>query len=94
MDRREQMFTSVLDPSHRMPDLQGDRSDGDILRHDAVLAAESAAHVRSDDANLLFGQAEHARKRQPLDLAALRREIDDEFVEPIIPIRENAASFE
>ena len=88
------MFTPVLDPPHRMPDLQCNGRDGNVLRHDAILAAEAAAHVRRDDADLFFGHAEHPGKRKAFDLAALRREVDDEFIKPIIPIGEHAASFE
>src|SRR6516162_4069899 len=94
VDRRKQMFTAILDPSDRMLELQCDRGDGNVLRHDTVLAAEPTADVRSDDTNLLFGQAKHPRKRQPLDLTALGREVDDQFVEPIVPVSEDAAPFE
>ena len=94
VDRREQMFTTVLDPSHRMLDLQCDRSDGNIFRHNAVLPAEAAAYIRSDDANLLFGQAKHPGKREPFDLAALGRKVDDELVKAVVPVGENAPSFE
>ena len=88
------MFTPVLDPPHRMPDLQCNGRDGNVLRHDAVLAAEAAAHVGSYDANLLLREAEHPGKRKAFDLAALGREVDDEFVKPIVPVGEHAPSFE
>ena len=47
------MLAPILDPAHRMADLQRDRGDGDVLRHDAVLAAEAAADVGRDDADLV-----------------------------------------
>ena len=71
------MFPPIFDPSHRVLDLQCDRSDGNILGHNAVLAAESATDIRSDNANLLFGETKHLRKRKALDLTALGREVDD-----------------
>jgi hypothetical protein len=88
------MFTPVLDPPHRMLHLHRDRGDGDVFRHDAVLPAEAAADVGSNDANLLFRQAEHPRKREPFDLAALGRKVDDELVKAVVPVGENAPSFE
>ena len=61
MGRRQQMLASILDPAHRMSDLQRERGDGNVLRHDPVLAAEAAADVGRDDAHLVFGDAEHPR---------------------------------
>ena len=94
MRRSQQMLAPVLDPAHRMADLQRDRGDRNVLRHDPVLAAETAADIGRDHAHLVLRDAEHPRQRQALNLAALRRQIDDEFVEPVIPIGEHAAAFE
>ena len=58
------MLAPVLDPAHRMADLQRDRRDGDVFRHDAVLAAEAAADVGRDDADLVLRQAERLGKRR------------------------------
>ena len=58
------MLAAVLDPAHRMADLQRDRGDGDVLRHDAVLAAEAAADVGRDDADLVLRQAERLGERR------------------------------
>ena len=57
--RSQQMLAPVLDPPHRMPDLHGQRRDGNVLRHDAVLAAEAAADVGRDHPHLVFRNAEH-----------------------------------
>jgi carbon-monoxide dehydrogenase medium subunit len=66
MDRREKMFASILDPSHRMLHLHGDRGDGDVFRHDAVLAAKAPADVGFDvprpTAPLRWGVLKVARK--------------------------------
>ena len=94
MRRSQQMLAAILDPAHRMSDFHGDRRDGDVLRHDSVLAAEAAADVGRDDPHLVFRKAEHPRQRHALDLAALGRQIDHQFVEPMIPIGEHAAAFE
>src|SRR5262245_40943655 len=92
--RREEMFAPVLDPPHRMLHLHRDRGDGDVFRHDAVLPAEAAADVGSDDANLLLRQAEHPRQRETLDLATLGRQVDDQLVKPVVPVGEHSPAFE
>src|SRR5262249_10085388 len=71
VDRCEQMFPSIFDPSHRMLDLQCDRGDGNVLSHNAFLAAEAATDIRSDDANRLFGATKERRKREAFDVTAL-----------------------
>ena len=55
------MLAPILDPAHRMSDLERDRRDRDVLRHDPVLAAEAAADVGRDDADLVLGQPERSR---------------------------------
>jgi hypothetical protein len=94
VNRRKQMLAPVLDPAHRMLDLQRDRRNSNVLRHDAIFSAKAAADVGSNDANLLFRKPEHPGQREPLDLAALRRQIHHELVEPIVPVSEHAAAFE
>jgi hypothetical protein len=51
-------------------------------------------YVRRDDADLMLGQAERLGEANPLHVAALGRQVDDELVEPVIPIGEHAAAFE
>ena len=88
------MLAAVLDPAHRMADLHGDRGDGDVLRHDAVLAAEAAADIGGDDADLVLRQAERLREADPHHVAALGREINHELVVAVIPVGQHAAAFE
>ena len=51
------MLAPVLDPAHRMADLHRDRGDRDVFRHQPVLAAEAAADIGRDDADLVLRQA-------------------------------------
>ena len=88
------MLAPVLDPAHRMADLHRDRGDGDVLRHDPVLAAEAAADVGRDDADLVFRQAERLREADPHHMAALGGEMDHELVVAVVPVRQHAAAFE
>ena len=92
--RGEQMLAAVLDPAHRMADLHGDGGDGDVLRHDAVLAAEAAADVGGDDADLVLRQAERLRHADPHHMAALGGQMDHQFVVAVVPVRQHAAAFE
>ena len=88
------MLAAVLDPAHRVSNLQRDRRDRDVLRHQAVLAAEAAADVGRDDADLVLGQPKDARQPDALHVPALGREINDELVHPVVPVGEHAAAFE
>ena len=88
------MLAPVLDPAHRVADLQCDRGDGDVFRHDPVLAAEAAADVRRDDADFVFRQAECVGEADPDHVAALGGEINHEFVVAVVPIGQHATAFE
>ena len=92
--RRHEVLASILDPPHRMADFQRDRGDRDVFRHQAIFSAESAADIGSDDAHLVFGQTQNAREAEPLHLSALRGQIDDELVHPLVPIGQYAPAFE
>ena len=88
------MFAAVLDPAHRMADLHRDRSDRDVLRHEAVLAAEAAADIGRDDADLVLRQAERLRQADPHDVAALGGQMNRKFVVAMVPVCQHAAAFE
>ena len=88
------MLAAVLDPAHRMPDLHGDRGDRDVFRHEAVLAAEAAADVGRDDADLVLRQAERLGQADPHHMAALGRQVDHQLVVAVIPVGQHAAAFE
>ena len=88
------MLAPVLDPAHRVADLQRQRRDRDVLGHDAVLAAEAAADVGGDDTDLVLGQAQRLRHADPHHVSALGGEIDDELVVAVIPVGQDAAALE
>ena len=88
------MLAAILDPAHRMADLHGDRGDGDVFRHDPVLAAEAAADVGRDDADLVLRQAERLRQADPHHMAALGGEVHHQLVVAMIPVGQHAAAFE
>ena len=91
---REQMLAAIFDPAHRMLELERQRRDGDVFRHQPVLAAEPAADVGRDHANLALGQTKRFGQPEPLDVTALGRKIDHELVVSMIPISQYAATFE
>ena len=94
MRRGEQMLASILDPSHGMPDLHRDRGDCNVLRHDPVLPAEAASDIGRYDTHLVFRNPQHAGERQPLHLATLGGEIDDQLIQAMVPVGEHASPFQ
>ena len=63
LDRRKEMLAPVLDPFDRPAEHPAHRGDNDLLRIHQMLAAESAADIRRDDADLVFVQPEQGDEK-------------------------------
>ena len=88
------MLAAVLDPAHRMVELERQRRDGRLLGRQARLRAKAAADVGRDHADAALLEIEHLGQSQPDDVRDLRRAVDDELVEPMVAMRQHGAAFE
>ncbi len=94
MRRSQQMLVTVLDPAHRVIELQCQCRQDDFFRVEPGLGPEPAADIGRDDADAAlleienFGQCDAHRVRR------LGRSIDHDLVEAVVAIGEHAAAFE
>ena len=76
----EQGLRAGLGPLHRLAQLLGDQQGDDLLGSHGDLAAEAAADVRRDDAELVLGQAEGQREHRLEDVRHLGRGPHDQLL--------------
>ncbi len=83
-----QVFRAVLDPLHRPAghDRADDRAH--VPRVDAHLAAEAAADVRRDHADLVLGQARHERVDRAVRVRGLGGAPDGELPGDLVEVRD------
>ena len=94
VDRRHQMLAAILDPAHRMIELERQRGDHHLLRREPRLDAEAAADIGRDDADAPLLDAECLGKAEAERVRHLGRAVDHELVEPMVAIGQNRAALE
>ena len=78
VDGGEEILAAGFDPLHRLADLHGDEAHQRFFGVDVELAAEAAADLGRDDAQAVFGQAEHLRDERAHEVRNLRGRIERE----------------
>ena len=86
------MLVAILDPAHGMAKVDRERGHDDIFGRQPRLRAEPAANVGRDDTDLALLNAEHFAQAEPHDVGRLRRTVEHQRVEPMIPMRERGAT--
>ena len=71
-----QVLVPILDPTHRLPGLQRQPSDEDLLRQQNRLVAEPAANIGRDDADLHFRDLQCLSKAATHDVRKLRSTVN------------------
>ena len=92
MGAGQQMFVAILDPAHRMVELQGERGQDDLFRIEPRLGSEAAADIGCHDADATLLDPENFSERDAHGVRRLGRGVDHDFVEPVVAIREHAAA--
>jgi hypothetical protein len=89
-----QLFTAILDPTHRMTKSKGKPTETDFLRQQNTFVAEATTNIWGDDADFALLESEAFRKTGTDDVRHLARRVDDKLVKTVIPVREHSAPFE
>ena len=87
------MFAHVFDPADGAAGPQCDRTNRDVLGHQPGLAAEPAADIGRDHAELADLKAERLGESEPQEVGDLRGHMDHELVGARIPVREHRPAF-
>jgi hypothetical protein len=90
----QQMLAAVLDPAHRVPQFKGEGGHDDLFGVEPRLRPEAAADIGGDDANAAYLEAEELAQCDAHRVRRLGRGVDDDLVEPVVAIGEDAARFE
>ena len=88
------MLAAVLDPAHRVIELQRKRRQDDFLGVKSRLRAKPAADIGRNDANGALINAQILGNRDPHHMRRLGRGIDHDFIEPMVAIGEHSTPFE
>src|SRR5215472_3966959 len=88
------MLVAVLDPAHRMIELQRKRRQNDLLGVEPRLRSKPAADIRSDNPNGTLIDTQILGNRDPHHMWRLGRGIDHDFIEPMVAIGEHGTPFE
>ncbi len=94
MRRGQQMLAAVLDPAHRVIELERQCRQDDLFRVEPGLGPEPAADIGSDDADAALLDVEDLGQCDAHGMRRLGRGVDHDLVEPIVAIGEHAAAFE
>ena len=93
MTDRHEMFATVLNPFHRVPEFARAEGDEIIFRIEFAARAETAADVEFDVIHRLFRQVHHLRHGLAVEERQFCRTRDAEFAELGIPFGQQAAGF-
>jgi len=88
------MLAAVLDPAHRVIELQRKRRQDDFLGVKSRLRAKPAADIGRNDANGALINAQILGNRDPHHMRRLGRGIDHDFIEPMVAIGEHGTPFQ
>ena len=88
------MLAAILDPAHRVIELQGQRGQDDLFRVEPRLGPEPAADIGGDDADAALLEIEELAQRDAHGMRRLGRGIDHDLVEPVVATGEHGAAFE
>ena len=89
-----EMLGAVLDPAHRMVELQRECRQDDLLGVEPRLRPEPAADIGRDDPDGALVDAEDLAKGDPHGMRGLGRGIDHDLVQPMVAIGEHRTPFE
>ena len=85
----EVVFLAALDPLDGLGEVLGNDEGDDLFGVQVELAAEAAAHVRRDYADLVLGVAGDQRKQQPHQVGNLRRRPERDMVGARVVVGDN-----
>ena len=88
------MLVAVLDPAHRVIELERQCRQDDLFRVEPGLGPEAAADIGRDDADAALLDVEDLGQCDAHGMRRLGRGIDNDFVEAIVAIGEHTAAFE
>src|SRR5262249_40172175 len=93
MGAGQEMFVALLDPPHRVTELQRQRSEHDFLGVQPRLGPEAAADIGSDDPDAALFDAKNFAQRDPHRVRSLGGGIDHNLVQTVVAISEHPAAF-
>ncbi len=88
----QQMFVAVLDPAHRVVELQRQRREDDLFRIQPRLGTEAAADVGCDHPDAALLETQDIAERDTHRVRRLGRGVDHDLVEPVVATGEHAAA--
>jgi hypothetical protein len=88
------MLAAVLDPAHRMIELQREVREDDLLGVEPRFRAKPAADIGSNNPNGALVDAQILCNRDPHHMRRLGRSIDHDFIEPMVAIGEHGTTLE
>ena len=94
LGRGHQVFAPVFEPADWLAGIERDGADDDLLRHQPRLAAEPAADVGGNDAQLVGRQVQHLRQTGAHQMRNLRRQIDNQLLRPRVPMGQYRPGFQ
>src|SRR5262249_27504325 len=92
--RAHEVFSTILDPAQGAAKLAGGPRQGDFLGEQDALVAESAADIRSADADPPLVDGEAFGKPGADDVRLLGRADYDELLGATVPVGDDTASFQ
>ena len=88
----QQVFVAVLDPAHRLIELQRQCREDDLFRIQPRLGSEAAADIGRDHPDAALLDPEQLAERDAHRVRRLGRCIDHDLVQPVVAIRQHAAA--
>ena len=92
--RRGKVLHAIARPLHRPAKIASHGANQNFLGIERALAAKTSAHVRSDDAHAIAGNAQDAHQRIAHDARASRRRMQGERAAASVVLRQAGAVFD